>query len=368
MKRFLKNTFIFLLPVFMFCAFIFFIALKSGEFMHTSQVVQKTMQGEVHLFGLAFRYEDFEYKHAMASEKKAEVLVLGTSRSMQLRKEFFETDSFYNAGGSLPFLPQAYNFLSKMPKESLPQKLILVLDQNLFNAATYEEDEQRDTSDYEFKPITINDYYTVFRQTIDAFGKGKINIESMLKANGQSVGIAAVQRQAGFYEDGSYSNGNDVIYANNQPLENVQDVLWRIDNNTNHFEHSSEISELAVKEIEKLLQFCAENNIQVTAFLPPYAPTVNEALQNSNNFEYMPKIYTSILPIFEKHNYELFDYTNLNETKDEMYIDGFHGSDRVYALICAKLAESSENLENILNEKYLLSLFNAQGNPLTVEF
>ncbi len=368
MHRFLKNVILFLLPVLLFCLFFVFIAVKSGELTHTSTVVKSTMSGETELFGLGFRYEDFSYKHAMTAEKGAELLVFGTSRSMQLRGEFFDTDSFYNAGGALPYLPQGYNFLSKLPKESLPEKLVLVLDQNLFNGNTYEFDKERDTLDYEHGKIDISEYYSVTRQVINAFGEGRIDLQRTLTAPQSLVGISAVLRDAGFTSDGSYLNGTDVLEGEKVPLENVQNVLWRIANNTNHFEYADFISEDSVAEIDKILKFCKENSIEVTAFLPPYAPTINTQLINSGNYVYMQLIYPTLLPIFEQYGYELFDYTHLQETTDEMYLDGFHGSDRVYALICAKLAVESDNLAEVLNEDYLQGLFNAQGNPLTVDF
>ncbi len=373
-KKFIKHVVLFALPVLLFFAFFMFLAVKSGELTSTPTAVENTLSGETELFGLGFRYVDFEYKHAMTAAKSADVLVFGTSRSMQLRGEFFETDSFYNAGGALPYLPQGYNFLSKLPSESLPDKLLLVLDQNLFNAATFEIDEERDSSDYLPQPVTVKDYYDVTRRTINEFGTGNVDILRILSADGTKTGMSAVLNSAGFYSDGSYSNAADVHAENeatsdeNTPPENIQDVLWRMENNTNHFEHSADVSEEALAELDKLLGFCAENNIEVTAFLPPYAPTVYAQLQSSGNFSYMAKIYPAILPIFNKYNYEIFDYSNLEETTDEMYIDGFHGSDRVYALVCAKLAVQSENFEQLFNEEYLHNLFKAPGNPLTVDF
>ncbi|MEG1745301.1 MAG: hypothetical protein RR215_06920 [Ruthenibacterium sp.] len=86
---------------------------RSGELILTQTVVQRTLNkddtgaGQVRLFGLAYREESRPYKQKMTAETAADVLVLGTSRSMQFRGAFFETDSFYNAGGALPILPRS---------------------------------------------------------------------------------------------------------------------------------------------------------------------------------------------------------------------------------------------------------------------
>ena len=72
-------------------------------------------------------------KQAVANARGADVLVLGTSRSMQLRGAFFASDSFYNAGGGIAYISQAQVFLENMPPDARPKHLLLVLDQYFYN-------------------------------------------------------------------------------------------------------------------------------------------------------------------------------------------------------------------------------------------
>ena len=69
---------------------------------------------------------------------------------------------------------------------------------------------------------------------------------------------------------------------------------------------------------------------------------------------------------FAPYGIEVLDYTKMPETNDSQYVDGFHGSDRVYAALCARLAEDSLLLGAQFDSAALTALFTAQGNPLTV--
>ena len=48
------------------------------------------------------------------------------------------------------------------------------------------------------------------------------------------------------------------------------------------------------------------------------------------------------------------------------YVDGFHGSDRVYAAVCARLARDSALMGDLFDAEALTALFRAPGNPLLV--
>ncbi|MEG2037193.1 MAG: hypothetical protein RRZ93_04320 [Ruthenibacterium sp.] len=344
---------------------------RSGELILTQTVVQRTLNkddtgaGQVRLFGLAYREESRPYKQKMTAETAADVLVLGTSRSMQFRGAFFETDSFYNAGGALPFLPQALNFLGSLPEKSLPEHLLLVLDQYFYNETWATRDDARDTGAYLFE--TKLRPFTALRRVMAATADGKCNVFQMLQTPPDVVGVAASARGAGFYADGSYSYGTAVLHPEKSADAGFRDTLSRIAQNTNRFEYGDTVSAYNLAVTEQLLQFCAAHGISVTAVIPPYAPTVWHTMQSSGNYTYIEKLLPTLQPMFAKYGYEVFDYTDLSAaTTDAMYIDGFHGSDRVYAYICARLADDSAQMGQYFDREKLMALFEAPGNPLCV--
>ena len=133
MKRFLKCAALFLAPLALLCGVFFAAVWRSGELCDYEAGAHASAAGEISLFGLAYRDNTASFKRAAANDVKADLLVLGTSRSMQLRGQFFDTDSFYNAGGGMAFLPQAAAFLEALDEDARPERLILVLDQYFFN-------------------------------------------------------------------------------------------------------------------------------------------------------------------------------------------------------------------------------------------
>ena len=361
MKRFLKITALFLLPVVFVCAVFFAALLRSGELIDARQAAAQ----DVTLFGLAYRDDTRSYKQAVAARKGADLLVLGTSRSMQFRGEFFDTDSFYNAGGGIAFMPQAPFFMQSLPKNKLPKHLLLVLDQYFFNEDWASIDLERDSETFTFRPV---DFWYSYKRIFTDYADGKYRLLDVLQ-NPQGVyGVAAAGKGAGFYHDGSYSYGNAVLHPEKSNDANFVDTYERIRTASRRFEYGDNVSEPNTEALAQLLAFCAENDIMVTAIIPPYAPSVWKKMQESGNYTYMEKISPTLAPLFARYDFELFDYSYLPETNDAQYIDGFHGSDRVYAALCARLAQDSPSLAPLLDKDALTALFTADGNPLTVIF
>ena len=365
MKRFLKMIALFLLPAVLLHGLVFAALVRSGELADTAAVADATARGEVLLFGQAYRDDTRTYKHAVASKVGADFLVLGTSRSMQFRSEFFEVDSFYNAGGSVPFLGGARHFLDTLPADKRPTQVLLVLDQYFYNETWSNLDEYRDRWPYEY--TEVNPGYALRRMFTDAFD-GKYNLPQVLATPKGVYGMTAAGKGAGFYADGSYSYGNAVEHPETLADAGFKDTLQRIALRTNRFETGDVVSMPNVEITEALLLFCAENNIKVTAILPPYAPTVWHTMQDTGEYGYMDEIYPTLQPLFAQYGFEIFDYSYLPETTDDQYMDGFHGSDRVYAALCARLAQDSVLLKDVLDEDALQAIFAAEGNPLTVSF
>lgn len=365
MKRFIKIVALFLIPAVVLYAVMFTALLRSGELASTQEVVDATVRGEMEQFGLAYRDDTRSYKFATACEKGASLLVLGTSRSMQLRGGFFQTDSFYNAGGSVPFLGQAKTFLERMPADKLPDRLILVLDQYFYNQIWANIDPDRDSEPYTFgTPDTIY----ALRRMITDLADGKYAFSQVLQTPRGVYGMAATSKGAGYYADGSYSYGAAKPGTQTEAEKGFADVMQRIAQQTSRFETGDTVSVENLELTRALLDFCKENNIAVTAFIPPYAPLVWQKMQETGNYTYVDKLLPTLKPLFDAYGYEVFDYTYLPETTDEQYIDGFHGSDRVYAAICARLADDSALLADVLDKQALLALFEAPGTPLTVDF
>lgn len=84
MKRFLTVISLFLLPVVLFYALIATVMYNTRELAEMDELVPATVSGELKLYGTGYHENFFTYKHRVTSELAPELLVLGTSRSMQI--------------------------------------------------------------------------------------------------------------------------------------------------------------------------------------------------------------------------------------------------------------------------------------------
>ena len=135
MKRFLCIVALFLAPVALFVGLFAGAIYASGEWRTEEEIAARVAAGEPAFLGLAYRDNTRYYKHLVANGLGADLLVLGTSRSMQFHSEFFTTDSFYNAGGGAGYVNEFQYFLEQLDEDKLPSTLILVMDQYFFNGA-----------------------------------------------------------------------------------------------------------------------------------------------------------------------------------------------------------------------------------------
>lgn len=363
MKRFIRIIALFMAPIVLLCGVFFAGLLRSGELCDSAALADATVRGEVALYGLGYRDDTRAYKQRVTAQKKADFLVLGTSRAMQFRAQFFKTDSFYNAGGATAYLPQMLFFLQSLPEESLPSHLLLVLDQYFYNETWGNTNVERDSAPFVFQEADTG--YS-FRRMLTGYPDSKYSLRQVLQTPRGVYGMSAAGKNAGFYADGSYSYGTALLHPEQALDYGFKNTLSRIDRGIDRFEYGAAVSAENVAATATLLQFCAEKGIAVTAILPPYAPTVWQAMQTSGNYGYLNQLSPVLLPLFASYGFELFDYSYLPETNDAQYVDGFHGSDRVYAAVCVRLAKDSAHLRDFLDENALAALFASKGNPLSL--
>lgn len=363
MRQFLKIGTVFFLPVVLLIGLFCGALVRSGEPARMEDVEVAMEEGRAALVGFAYRDNTRTLKQNVAAARAARLLVLGTSRAMQLRSDFFASDSFYNAGGGIAYISQALLFLERLPANARPQHLVLVLDQYFYNSqwCAIEPEESRLLPAY-----TPPDILYALRHMLWDYADGKFSLRDALAAPAGVYGLAAIGRGSGFRPDGSYSYGDVLLHPERGEDVGFHDTFDRIVRKTGRFEPGDSPDAESLDETRQLLDFCAANGIRVTAFLPPYAPSVWQRMQETGEYSYIPAAFAALQELFAPYGFEVFDYTCLPETADSQYVDGFHGSDRVYAAVCARLAEDSALLAGELDGERLRAVFESLGNPLTV--
>lgn len=364
MKRFLTRAFAWLLlPA--LTLFLLFTAVlyRTGELSDPESWVERTLAGEDLVVEPNF-LGDFTlwYKSEMACRRSAEVLVLGNSRSMQLRGCMLPGADLYNAGGAGNMLGMYLPFLRFLEERgALPSTLILTLDTYYFIDAWANSYDENAVWNYSCIPTP---FPQAFATTARRYGAGSYTLRQVFTADRRYIGLPACARSSGFGPDGSY-------YYGSQAEDGVVDLtfldaLSRIVSGGPRFEHAGHLAPSTLEMLDRLLTYCDEHGIRVVAFLPPYAPTVYQAMIESGNYGYLGLVYPALCGVFEAHpGQAVFDFTSMPDTTDEMYVDGFHGGDVVYAMILRELAQNSV-LGQYTSAEALNALIAAAQNPRVI--
>ena len=360
MKKFLAIVALFLAPVALVVGVFAGAVYASGEWRTEEEIAGRVLAGEPAFLGLAYRDNTRYYKHLVASGKAAGLLVLGTSRSMQFHSEFFTSPSFYNAGGGANYVHEYRFFLENLPEASLPDTLVLVLDQYFFQEG-WSAAETLPQLDYSHYPFNAGAALT---RSLQDWAGGKYSLRAALAPAPNTYGMAAVGRGSGFYADGSYSYGRLLDHPEEGSDVAFHDSFDRIQRGVNRFEWAAEVYGPSLEEMDRLLAFCSGHGIRVAAVIPPYAPSVYLRMAESGNYGYLSLLPAALRECFAPYGFEVFDFTYKPDTLDAEYLDGYHGGDRVYARLTLELAAQSSLLAGQIDTGYLTAALAPSGNPL----
>ena len=344
MRRFLRILALFALPIVLFYGLLAAVLVNSRELAPMDEIVQATVDGGLVLYGTSHHENFATYKMAVTRRLAPRLLVLGTSRSMQLRGDFFTQPSFYNAGGAVHNVANYTQFLQALPAEALPDTLLVVLDQDMFSTPW----RQANFGDLSFGELEMDFFDTLLRTGLD-YGQGKFSLAGALQAHPGYFGMAAVGRGSGFKADGSYQYGETAGENLGRPQRNFSQVYRDIDFDELRFQGCAVPDATALAQLEEFLAWCAGRDIRVVGFLPPFPPSVNARMAAAGKYGYLDTLYDEIAARFAAVGGEFFDFTAMADTVDDEYIDGFHGGDRVYAKIALHLAEDSAILGRMVD-------------------
>lgn len=359
MKRFLKATALFLLPVLLLYLLFGIVLLNSRELAPLDDVVNAAVDGSLQRYGSAYHENIQAFKYRTAVQKQAKLLVLGTSRSMQLRAAFFNEPSFFNAGGGVRDIFDYERFLRALPEEARPKTVILVLDQNMFNETWANENA---TQELQLSDIPIKK--DALLRVGASYGGRKFSLLENLRSKPGIYGLAAAGRGSGFSADGSYHYGQVAEQSLDQPEALFADTMRDIDFSRARFAWGDTPSQRALEATRSLLAFCAKAQIDVVGILPPFAPTVEQKMADTGHFQYLQLLPDALEEIFAEYGKKCYNYSYMQGTTAVQYLDGYHGGDEVYANLLLDLAERPSAVSGQINSAQIQKLLSSpHSNP-----
>jgi len=350
-RRFFLSGFLFLIPLAAVFAFPLAVLSLSGELLAVDEVIARQIKTDTDtLYGPAYSNASRYYKLRSVLTRRPEVLVLGTSRTMQIRSNFFKhPETFYNAGGGVGRIKHFRAFLNHLPRTAQPKLLIVGLDQYFFNP-NFEimaaDDIEYRLSKESVSPLAVIQF-SWLKTYIDWF-QGKFRLAPLVWRAPERIGISAIVRSRGFRNDGSYDYGTPPLLSTDPNAEDYQfkDTFARIQDGRDAYEHSDTHSEATLRELDLFLQECSSRDIRVVAFLPPYAHAVHHKMLTSGNFRYLTLLNAKLQEVFSRNKATLHDFSDVSllGVTDEQMHDGFHATEYVFRKLIRRMSKSIPEL------------------------
>ncbi len=384
---FAKRISLFCLPIALILAFPAYVFVTSGEGMSTKSVVAAQMSKDSPiLFGAAYGNSTAYYKLRFLYDFKPNVIVLGTSRVLQFRSGFFTPleaerpatcrgdeclisftnagfnaqrelltgftadTRFLNAGGSISRIEQFREFLDKIPRRKEPNIIIIGIDQNFFDPSW------RGRTPVGIDELTVFDspanvFLNSWTKIYRDYYRRKFTLADLTDSGKErrAIGLNARRNGNGFRNDGSYRYGYflDHTDAREDAVSEIHN-FDRVKTTDPHLKKApGTLDEASIKALESFLNVAAERNIHVVGFLPPYPPSVYASLSlGRQDFPYIFALFDRLQPLFAAHGFSLYDFSNSAAfgSSDAEMIDLIHGSEKTYARLFLKIAETDPKL------------------------
>lgn len=367
MKKFIGRFLVFLLPFFAagcVVAWFCYIGFKVGELRDFNELIEAQRNDHSVFIGMGYNEQTSYYKLVNAQYYQADVIALGTSRVMQFKNDYFSA-GFYNCGGAVGRNYDEYlNFLENLNYK--PEIIIVGLDAWVFNDAW--------NSGYpvleDYMPVMMieRDKKLMIRSMVEDFIDRKWDWTSLQNYN-MNYGFNGRIKDSGFQWDGSYYYGNVYREPKLQDDYMFADTFARIDGGYGRFEWGNHIDEETCGCLGKFLGYCRDNDIEVIGFAPPFAPGVYERMASSGNYGYLSEISPACRELFGKYGYMYFDYMDASGLRvdDTYFVDGFHGSEVVYARIIQDMVGKGSCIREYVDEDRLMSLLENRVSNLMME-
>ena len=353
MIKFFFKLIIFGLPVFAVLLLPSVMFIIGHEYYSVSDVVSTQLRTPDALYNPCCSNLKKEYKVELVGRRQSAVVIIGTSRVLTIKSNFFkQPEQVTNAGQiltSLDELPKIQNILKDKTK-----LVILGLDPQMFNPDFVSQDipSHMDGNVLEGFGNLLGTYWKKFYA--DLFS-GRMNMSTVWNNRDTSnVGLVALQTLAGFRSDGSFEYGPEVLRPEyeERKLQTMRLSVRSLAFDRLSWLYGEKINDVALGNLNDFLAFCKENKIEVVGFLSPqpheiYAEIAKVSDTYSYNQVELPK---DIQKIFEKDGYTFIDFSDGGTIglQNTDFIDSVHGGESAYKKILLKLSQSSKMLRDLL--------------------
>lgn len=375
---FIKKIVLLFVPIIVFLCIpvaIFYVSseLKSVDAIAQMQWMQQ-QSGHYTRFGSAYIRPELYYKLASTLLRKPEVLIIGTSRVLQVRQEFFNNGvSFYNAGKGIGQLADLNYFLGAIPESKTPKTIILGLDQNFFNDQWVDENAHLSEADKYKGDNALTFLLENTKRVYLNLAKKRIVLSQITHHSAGEIGLASIIKHVGYRNDGSYYFGNVVEHdglRNSAAFDyGFAFTMKQIHESKGQFVHANQVSKSSMDALESFLKKAHERNIAVVIFLPPYPPSIYaEIKKHAADYQYLADLPIALQSLFKRYNVSWYDYSDGARygCTDFEASDGIHASEKCYARIFQDMAQKDSTISMYVSTTTLKKAITESDNDQQV--
>lgn len=375
MKNFLIKLIIFLIPVLAVFMLPITVYILGREYYSTEQAINKQTIDSKILYGTAYSSPDSDYKQKLFTNINPVVAVVGSSRSLGFRKDFFaKPDKFFVAGtgGNRQAVESLGEIVKNATSTSDLRFIIFTIDPSEFILKPEMTTKNNLSSENESKLLNFisSNWKKVY---LDYFVYDKFTlIDLMYKSKkSEDIGLLAILNRDGYRTDGGYQYTK--IKQDSNHIKNLQlsidEELESIKNNGNFSEYGDQISSKKINALNETLKLCKEKNIYVIGVSTPRPTKILKALKSpgytySDMFNSLP---IKLGQVFTENGFEYYDLSDFTilEGNDNEFRDWIHPSDKLYLRMTIYLSEKNQQLRKYTDLKELNKMLkNTKGDFL----
>lgn len=325
---------------------IFNYAIDSANLWHTSEIemVAKNISNGKKVAGLE-NYDERLLQKAIIENFKAkiDIAVIGSSRTMQLRKSYFKTDNhiFFNNSVSGTSIQDLFAIVGLYEhKGYLPKQIILCVDPWLFNINN-NQNRWKSISDYydiALSKIT-NKKYTPPNLFLDKFLQ-LINLDYTIN----NINFLFKKEKERFYVTNNTNIDSSIIdtdgsryfpYKERFAVDSdiISAAKTYISGKVFAVEDFNKLSNIEI--FEMYIKYLEKRNVKITIFLAPYNPIVYDFFINNPKYSNVFKAENYIREYSKKNNILVIGSYNPYKfnLKNYDFIDGMHCKDSAFKKI-----------------------------------
>lgn len=354
-----------------------FVLWKAGELQPVDFIIREQLRTGALYNALSVGFAD--YKYVSYHNAAPEIVAIGTSRAMQIRKHFF-VKPFYNLGGLANGPGQANVLADRLLLQGTPPKVVIfALDYWTFCQPATTRSSERPPAEAESVHDGMSQpdrYFLIYRLLIER-SMSAVDLAGLVFSRHGStdtgrIGLGARIGGSGFAPDGSiyYFARVDQIPLDRRWTE----ILGRMQTGTAQMIKDCTVSNRALSELKRFVDKMQAADVGVVLILAPLPGAVIEKMIAEGRYQYVHELRRLLIERYPKQFHDFFDMREI--ASDNEFLDGLHGGEIVYMRAVLSAAHRvGSPLHELVDERYLrtqISLWSGHAQisngPITPSF